>query len=89
MGAMKKDWIGTPEHKRLFCDSFMRTHLPFEPGEFDLPENDRRLAPCDPRLIRPTLVPSPVRFALKMLPLAFTEPGGVSAESPRSVQPTP
>ena len=32
-----------------------------------LSENDRRLAPYDPRLLRPTLVPSLVRLALRLI----------------------
>jgi hypothetical protein len=32
-----------------------------------LSENDRRLAPYDPRLLRPTLVPSLVRLALRLM----------------------
>jgi hypothetical protein len=33
-----------------------------------LSENDRRLSPYDPRLLRPTLVPSAVRLALALMP---------------------
>ena len=36
--------------------------------ELCLRENDRRLAPYDEHLLRPTLVPSSVRFALKFIP---------------------
>lgn len=36
--------------------------------ELCLAENDRRLAPYDPRLIRPTLMPNLVRFALLFIP---------------------
>lgn len=36
--------------------------------ELCIAENERRLAPYDPRLLRPTLVPASVRFALRLLP---------------------
>jgi hypothetical protein len=52
----------------------MKSHKSF--GDFSarsfvelcLSENDRRLAIYDPRLLRPRLVPSTVRWALKLLP---------------------
>lgn len=31
---------GSPEHKRLFCESFMETHDPFDPEEMSFPEID-------------------------------------------------
>jgi hypothetical protein len=45
--------------------------------ELCLAENDRRLAPYDPRLLRPALVPSAVRFALRLIP---SDRGRVSGE---------
>ncbi len=47
-----------------------------------LAENDRRLAPFDPRLLRPSLVPSSVRLALKFLPANPASQGGERAEPP-------
>jgi hypothetical protein len=47
-----------------------------------LAENDRRLAPYDSRLLRPALVPSSVRFALKFLPARPASRGGERAEPP-------
>jgi len=55
-----------------------------------LSENDRRLSLYDSRLLRPTMVPSAVRFALRFLPKA---PAGrieeTPAEPPRAPAPTP
>jgi hypothetical protein len=47
-----------------------------------LAENDRRLAPYDPRLLRPTLVPSTVRRIVRWLPRAPA--AGDAAEPSRS-----
>jgi hypothetical protein len=55
-----------------------------------LSENDRRLSLYDSRLLRPTMVPSAVRFALRFLP---KPPAGrieeTPAEPPRAPAPTP
>jgi hypothetical protein len=50
-----------------------------------LAENDRRLAPYDPRLLRPTLVPSTVRRIVRWLPRAPAT--GDAAEPSRSASP--
>lgn len=47
----------------VFGDFSVRSFL-----ETCLAENDRRLAPYDPRLLRPTLVPSIVRKVVKLFP---------------------
>ena len=47
----------------IFGDFSLRSFL-----ETCLAENDRRLAPYDPRLLRPTLVPSVIRQVVKVLP---------------------
>jgi hypothetical protein len=47
----------------VFGDFSLRTFL-----ELCLEENDRRLSPYDPRLLRPTLVPSVIRRVVKVLP---------------------
>jgi hypothetical protein len=47
----------------LFGDFSLRTFL-----ELCLAENERRLSPYDPRLLRPTMVPSVVRKVVKVLP---------------------
>ena len=55
-----------------------------------LSENDRRLAPYDPRLLRPTLVPSAVRLALRFLPRSSANGGaGTPVKPPRAPAPTP
>ena len=47
----------------VFGDFSLRAFL-----ETCLEENDRRLAPYDPRLLRPTLVPSVIRKVVKVIP---------------------
>jgi len=47
----------------IFGDFSIRTFL-----ELCLAENDRRLAPYDARLLRPTMVPSVIRQVVKVLP---------------------
>ena len=47
----------------VFGDFTLRSFL-----ELCLSENERRLAPYDPRLLRPALVPGTVRLLLKVLP---------------------
>ena len=42
-------FIGSEDHKRLFCDTFIETHKPFEPAEIPWPELD---AECRARLRR-------------------------------------
>ncbi len=66
-----------------FGDFKLRTFL-----ELCLSENERRLSPYDPRLLRPRLVPGSVRFALKFLPRTNpAEPHGspLSRESGRGL----
>lgn len=48
--------------------------------ELCLSENDRRLAPYDPRLLRPALVPRGVRVALRFLPRQSSPPRGQSPQ---------
>ena len=50
--------------------------------ELCLQENDRRLAPYDPRLLRPTLIPSSVRLALRFVPNKPSNADGEPAEPP-------
>ena len=47
----------------VFGDFTLRSFL-----ELCLAENDKRLAPYDARLLRPTLVPSVIRRVVKVLP---------------------
>jgi hypothetical protein len=53
----------------VFGDFSLRAFL-----ETCLAENDRRLAPYDPRLLRPMLVPSVVRQLVKVLPRKSSKP---------------
>jgi hypothetical protein len=57
----------------IFGDFSIRTFL-----ELCLAENDRRLAPYDSRLLRPTMVPSVIRQVVKVLP---RRPPSASASS--------
>jgi hypothetical protein len=54
-----------------------------------LAENDRRLSVYDPRLLRPTLVPSSVRLALRFLSKDPKSPSGAPAEPPPTPAITP
>ncbi len=38
--AMRKGFIGSEDHKRLFCATFIDTHKPFEPGDIRWPDLD-------------------------------------------------
>ena len=53
----------TLKSHRVFGDFTLRSFL-----ELCLAENQRRLSPYDPRLLRPRLVPGSVRMLLKVLP---------------------
>jgi len=57
--------------------------------ELCLQENERRLAPYDPRLLRPTLVPSSVRLALRLLPFEPNSPDPGPAEPPAATAKLP
>jgi hypothetical protein len=35
-----KSWIGSDEHKKVLCETFVRTHRPFEPREIRWPDLD-------------------------------------------------
>ena len=61
-GTQTQDGFTIKSHAS-FGDFSARSFL-----ELCLAENDRRLAPYDPRLLRPTLVPSLVRAALNLMP---------------------
>ena len=72
-GGKKKDG----GEKEAFAGGFSpRTFL-----ETCLAENKRRLGPYDPRLLRPTLIPSLVRQAVKVLPRDRASKGTVGAET--------
>ncbi|HEY3169386.1 MAG TPA: ferritin-like domain-containing protein [Thermoanaerobaculia bacterium] len=70
MGAGESQEGFTMNSHTVFEDLSARSFL-----ELCLSENDRRLAPYDARLLRPTLVPSAVRFALRLLPKNPTSTG--------------
>ncbi len=63
-GAKSQDGFTLKSHVS-FSDFSLRSFL-----ELCLSENERRLAPYDRRLLRPTLVPATVRLLLKVLPAA-------------------
>jgi hypothetical protein len=73
----------------VFGDVTARSFL-----ELCLSENDRRLSLYDSRLLRPTMVPSAVRLALRFLPkngagAGFHKGGETPAEPPRASATTP
>jgi hypothetical protein len=37
---VRSKWIGSEEHKRVLCESFIETHRPFRPEEIEWPELD-------------------------------------------------
>jgi hypothetical protein len=59
----------------LFSDFSLRTFL-----ELCLAENERRLSRYDPRLLRPTMVPSVIRQVVKVLPRRSSPPRPSSSE---------
>lgn len=62
-GQASQDNFAMKSHQAFADDLSPRSFV-----ETCLRENDRRLAPYDPRLIRPTMVPRLARLALKFLP---------------------
>ncbi|HEY2796821.1 MAG TPA: ferritin-like domain-containing protein [Thermoanaerobaculia bacterium] len=67
----------------VFGDVTARSFL-----ELCLSENDRRLSPYDSRLLRPRMVPSAVRLALRFLPKKGVEaPGSVPRGDETSAEP--
>lgn len=36
--GIRTSWIGSEAHKRLFCDTFVWTHKPFEPDSIRWPD---------------------------------------------------
>lgn len=61
-GSSAQDGFTMKTHSEL-GDLSLRSFL-----ELCLAENERRLSPYDPRLLRPTLTPGAVRVALKVMP---------------------
>jgi hypothetical protein len=66
--AEKQDGFALSAHS-IFGDFSLRAFL-----ETCLAENERRLAPYDPRLLRPMLVPSVVRQVVRVLPKRASKP---------------
>jgi hypothetical protein len=67
--------IGSDQHRRLFCESFIVSHQTYAltPSSFletCLAENARRLAPLPPELLRPRLMPALARTFLRALRLS-------------------
>ena len=62
----------------IFGDFSMREFL-----ELCLSENERRLSQYDPRLLRPTMVPSVIRQVVKVLPRR-SSPGRPSSSEERA-----
>ncbi len=92
-GSAESDSSGagfTMNSHSVFGDVTARSFL-----ELCLSENDRRLSLYDSRLLRPTMVPSAVRLALRFLPKNGAGAPGVrkgdetSAEPPRASATTP
>lgn len=68
--------IGSEEHKELFCQVFIDTHVPYDPATIRWPEldgeslereNERRLSLYDRRLLRPRLVPTIAKTLCRVL----------------------
>jgi len=76
-GATTQDGFTLKSHAS-FGDFSLRSFL-----ELCLAENERRFAPYDRRLLRPTLVPATVKLLLRVLP-ASARPAGPATDPPPS-----
>lgn len=88
MGGVGSIEIGSDENGAPFCREFAQTHITFVPSRTPcLSESDPLY---DSRLLRPTMVRSAVRFALRFLPKAPADPiAQRPAKPPRAPAPMP
>jgi len=79
-----RGFIGSEEHKRLFCETFLATHKPFEPAEIRWPELDAEsLGRLRALPIWDEAVKTESETALKVQTLALVEPDPLLAEAIR------
>jgi len=76
------DFIGSEEHKRLFCDEFISSHRPFRPSDIAWPQLDEE---CLARLrglpIWDEAVRTETETAVKVQTLGAAEPDGLLARA--------
>jgi hypothetical protein len=78
----KGPWIGSDEHKRLFCETFVRTHRPFEPNSIRWPDlGPESLARLKAFPIWNEAVRTEATTALEVQTLGRQEPDPVLAEA--------
>lgn len=79
---MRRGWIGSDEHKRAFCRSFVDTHVPFRPEDIAWPDLDAEsLARLSAFPIWNEAVRTEAETALKVQTLGAFEPDPILAEA--------
>jgi len=79
---MKARFIGSEEHKRLFCDTFVQTHRPFEPCDIHWPTLEAEsLARLKALPVWDEAVRTETETALKVQTLGDCEPDPVLARA--------
>lgn len=80
--ATRAGWIGSEEHKRAFCRSFVETHVPFRPADIAWPNLDAAsLARLSALPIWNEAVRTEAETALKVQTLGAAEPDPILAEA--------
>ena len=78
----RRGWIGSDEHKRAFCRSFVDTHIPFRPEDIVWPDLDSEsLARLSALPIWNEAVRTEAETALKVQTLGAFEPDRLLAEA--------
>ncbi len=78
----RRGWIGSDEHKRAFCRSFVDTHVPFRPEDIALPDLDAEsLARLSALPIWNEAVRTEAETALKVQTLGAFDPDPVLGEA--------